>query len=53
MAKAGRPGRFARAIDRAVLGALMTVAAVIVERRLRKVFGKSKPAEAERTVELG
>jgi len=47
------PRRWQRRLDRAILGALMTVAAVLVERRLRKAFGKAPNDERrERTVEV-
>lgn len=48
-----RRKKWSRVVDRAILGALMTVAAVLVERRLRKVLGNAaEPEKPERTVEL-
>jgi hypothetical protein len=49
----GRPGRVRRYAERVLLGVLMSVAAFVVERRLRKVLTK-EPArqEPERTAEV-
>jgi hypothetical protein len=48
-----RPGRVKVTVERVVLGALMTAAAFLLERRLRKAFRKHETAPAEpETVEI-
>jgi hypothetical protein len=52
--KSRRPGRARRYAERILLGALMSVAAFVVERRLRKALTKEPaPEEPERTAEIG
>ncbi len=50
-----RPGRFKRWVDRVVLGALMSIAIAIADRRLRKILGgeaEPKPKDRDRVVEI-
>lgn len=55
VAEAGRhrAGRVRRLVERAILGLLMTVAAFLVERRLRRALrAEPKPSESGGTAEI-